>query len=77
MWGIHWFAIAAGSIQSSRCPGEESTPEHSLAYRRCMTGMPAEWGSIDASECGSVAGKAVKKKVEQCNTSIARKNYMI
>ena len=77
VWGIHWFAIAAGSIQSARCPGEESTPEHSLAYRRCMTGMPAEWGSIDASECGSVAGKAVKKKVEQCNTSIARKNYMI
>ena len=42
-----------------------------------MTGMPAEWGSIDASECGSVAGEAVKKKVEQCNTSTARKNYMI
>ena len=30
-----------------------------------MTGVPAEWGSVDASECESVAGREVRKKVEQ------------
>ena len=65
VWGIQWLAIAAGSIQSARCPGEGSTPEHSLAYRRCLAGMPAEWGPVEASKCESVAGRAVRKKVEQ------------
>ena len=65
VWGIQWLAIAAGSIRSARCPGEGSTPEHSLAHRRCLAGMPAEWGSVDASKCESVAGRAVRMKVEQ------------
>ena len=30
-----------------------------------MTGMPAEWGSVNASQCESVAGRAVREKVEQ------------
>ena len=29
-----------------------------------MTGVPAEWGSVNASECESVAGREVRKKVE-------------
>ena len=36
-----------------------------LAYRRCLAGVPAEWGSVDASECESVAVRAVREKVEQ------------
>ena len=65
VWGIQWLAIAAGSIRSARCPGEESIPEHSLAYRRCLAGMPAEWGPVEASNCESVAGRTVRMKVEQ------------
>ena len=33
-----------------------------------MTGMPAEWGSVNAAECESVASRAVCEKVEQSNT---------
>ena len=62
MWGIQWFAIAADSIRSAHCPGEGNTPEHGLAYRKCIAG---EWGSVDASECESEAGKAVRIEVEQ------------
>ena len=29
-----------------------------------MTGMPAEWGSVNASQCESAAGRAVREKVE-------------
>ncbi len=65
VWGIQWLAIAAGSIRSAGCPGEGSTPDHNLAYRRCLASVPAEWGSVDASECESVAGRAVRMKVEQ------------
>ena len=79
VWGIHWFAIGAESTQSARCPGEGSTAELGVAYRRCLAGMPAEWGSVDASECESVAGRAVREKVEQSNViqhmSIAHRNY--
>ena len=59
--------IAAGSIQSAHCPGEGGTTLNSFAYRRCLAGVPAEWGSVDASECESVAGRAVREKVEQSN----------
>ena len=62
VWGIQWLAIAAGSIQSARCRGQGNTPEIGLAYRRCLAG---EWDSVDASECESVAGKAVRIEVEQ------------
>ena len=67
VWGIQWLPIAAGSIQSARCPGEGSSSMDGLAYRRCLAGVPAEWGSVDASECESVAGRAVREKVEQSN----------
>ena len=67
VWGIQWLAITAGSIQSAHCPGERSSSVDGLAYRRCMTGVPAEWGSVNASECESVAGRAVREKVEQSN----------
>ena len=67
VWGIQWLAIAAGSIQSAPCPGEGSSSVDGLAYRRCMTGVPAEWGSVNASQCESVAGRAVREKVEQSN----------
>ena len=67
VWGIQWLAIATGSIQSARCSGEGSSSVDGLAYRRCMTGMPAEWGFVNASQCESVAGRAVRMKVEQSN----------
>ena len=67
VWGIQWLAIAAGSIQSARCSGEGSSSVNGLAYRRCMTDVPAEWGSVNAAECESVAGRAVRMKVEQSN----------
>ena len=67
VWGIQWLAIAAGSIQLAHCSGEGSSSVVGLAYRRCMTGMPAEWGSVNASQCESVAGRAVRMKVEQSN----------
>ena len=62
VWGIQWLAIAAGSNRSAHCPGEGNPRERGLAYRRCLAG---EWGSVDASECESVAGKAVRIEVEQ------------
>ena len=67
VWGIQWLAIVAGSIQSARCPGEGGSSVDGLAYRRCMAGMPAEWGSVNASQCESVAGRAVRMKVDQSN----------
>ena len=65
VWGIQWLAIAAGSIRSARCPGEGSTDELGVAYRRCLASVPAEWGSVDASDCESVPVRAVREKVEQ------------
>ena len=59
--------IAAGSTQSAHCPGERGTTLNGFAYRRCMAGVPAEWGFVDASECESVSGRAVREKVEQSN----------
>ena len=70
VWGIQWLAIAAGSIRSARCPGEGNTPEQSLAYRRCLNEMPAEWSSVDASKCESVAGRAVRMKVYRTEYTI-------
>ena len=32
-----------------------------------MTGVPAEWGSVNASQCESVAGRAVREKVDLSN----------
>ena len=78
VWGIQWLAVTAGSTRSARCPGEGSTAELGVAYRRCLAGVPVEWGSVDASECESVSGRAVREKVEQSNVIqhmyIAHKN---
>ena len=35
--------------------------------RHTLTSLTAEWGSVDASDCKSVAGRAVREKVEQSN----------
>ncbi len=67
VWSIQWLAVAAGSTQSARCSGEGSTTLNGFAYRRCLASVPAEWGSVDASECESAAGRAVREKVEQSN----------
>ena len=75
VWGIQWLAVAAGSTRSARCPGEGNTTELGVAYRRCLAGVPAEWGSVDASECESVAGRAVRMKVERSNV-IQHKLYI-
>ena len=66
-WRIQWFAIAAGFIQSARCPGEGNTTSFGLAYRRCLYGMHGrgEWGPVDASECESVAAREARIKVAQ------------
>ena len=69
VWRIQWLAIDTGSIQSAHCPGEGNIAEIGLAYRRCLAG---EWGSVDASECESVAGKKVRTKVEQLCHNYAR-----
>ena len=65
VWGIQWLASAASSTRSARCPGEGNPAELGVAYRRCLAGVPPEWGSVDASDCESVAGRAVREKVEQ------------
>ena len=75
VWGIEWLAVAAGSTRYAHCPGEGSTDELGVAYRRCLVGVPAEWGSVDASDCKSVAGRAVREKVEQSNV-IQHKLYI-
>ncbi len=67
VWGIQWLAIGTGSIRSAPCSGEGSSSVDGLAYRRCLAGVPAEWGSVNASACESVAGRAVREKVEQFN----------
>ena len=67
VWGIQWLGIATGFIQSAHCPGEGGTTLNGFAYRRCLAGVPAEWGSVDASECESVAGRAVREKVDLSN----------
>ncbi len=70
VWGIQWLAIAAGSIQSARCSEEGSTTLNDFAFRRCLAGVPAEWGSVDASACESAAGRAVRKKVYRAVQSL-------
>ena len=74
VWGIQWFAIAAGSSQSALCLGDGGTSVNGLAYRRCLAGVTAVWGFVDASECESVAARAVREKVYRavkCHMSIA------
>ena len=63
VWRIHWPSAAPGSTQSVRCPGEGDTTGLGLAHRSCGTGRM--WGSVDASECGSVAVREVRMKVRK------------
>ena len=63
VWKIHWPAAAPDSIQSVACPGEKSTVGLGLANRSCLDG--GMWGSVVATECESVAVRAVRMEVEQ------------
>ena len=47
--------------QSVRCPGEGDVPGLGLAHRSCLTGRV--WGSVNASDCGSVAVREVSMQV--------------
>ena len=60
-WKIVWPVAAIGSTQSVRCPGEGDVPGLGLAHRSCLTG--SVWGSVDASDCGSVAVREVSMQV--------------
>ena len=60
-WKIVWPVAAIGSTQSVRCPGEGDVPGLGLAHRSCLTG--GVWGSVDASDCGSVAVRDVSMQV--------------
>ena len=63
VWKIHWPSTAPDSIQSVACPGERGTSGLDLAHRSCLDdGM---WGSVVATECESVAVRAVRMEVEQ------------
>ena len=61
MWRIQWPDATPGSTQSVRCPGEGDVPGLGLAHRNCLTG--GVWGSVDASNCESVAIRDVRIQV--------------
>lgn len=63
VWRIQWPATAADSIQTICCPGLENTSGLGLAHRNCLVG--GVWGSVDATECESVAIRTVRMKVLQ------------
>lgn len=69
VWRIQWLATAPESVQSARCPGEGNTTVLGLAYRTCLAG--GIWGAVDASECESVAVRAVRVKVWERSISTA------
>ena len=62
-WKIQWSDAAPSSTQSVRCPGEGDTTGLGLAHRSCLVG--GVWGSVDASECGSVAVREVSMQVSE------------
>ena len=61
MWRIQWPDATPGSTQSVRCPGEGDVPGLGLAHRSCLTG--GVWGSVDASNCESVAIRDIRIQV--------------
>ena len=61
IWRIQWPATAPGSIQTICCAGVENAFELGQAHRKCLVG--GVWGSVNATECESVAVKAVRSKV--------------
>ena len=66
MWRIQWPDAAPGSSQSVRCPGDNDTSGLGLAHRTCMVG--GVWGSVDASDCESVAIREIRIQVGGCCT---------
>ena len=62
-WKIQWPEAAPESTQSVRCPGEGDTTGLGLAHRSCLAG--GVWGPVDASGCGSVAIREVKRRVRE------------
>ena len=61
MWRIQWPDATPGSTQSVRCPGEGDVPGLGLAHRNCLNG--GVWGSVDASNCESVAIRDIRIQV--------------
>ena len=61
VWRIRWPATAPDSTQSVACSKEGHTPGLGVAHRRCLTG--GVWDSVDASECESVAVRAIRMRV--------------
>ena len=61
MWRIQWPDATPGSTQSVRCSGEGDVPGLGLAHRNCLTGDV--WGSVDASNCESVAIRDIRIQV--------------
>ena len=61
VWRIQWPVTAPDSTQSVVCPGEGHTPGLGVAHRRCLAG--GVWASVDASECESVAVRAIRMRV--------------
>ena len=61
VWRMHWPDATPGSTQSVRCPGEGDMPGLGLAHRSCLTG--GVWGSVDASDCESVAIRDIRIQV--------------
>ncbi len=61
VWRMHWPDATPGSTQSVRCPGQGDVPGLGLAHRNCLTG--GVWGSVDASNCESVAIRDIRIQV--------------
>lgn len=62
VWSIHWPTAPPNSNQSVNCPGEGGL---GLAHRRCLAGEM--WGSVDATECESLAVKTIRMRVGTVN----------
>lgn len=61
VWRIMWPATASDTTRNVCCPGQGDTPGLGLAHRRCLDG--GVWGSVDATQCESVAVRVVRMKV--------------
>lgn len=61
VWRIQWPATVSDSIRTFCCPGRENACRLGLAHRECLSG--GLWGSVDATECESVAIRDVRMKV--------------
>ena len=64
VWRIQWSPATPGFTQSARCPGEGGKTGLGLARRSCLEG--GVWGSVDASNCESVAIRDIRIQVGTC-----------